>query len=69
VLLIEAGGDNDDPNIDNLSQYFNVAFNSWNFGFMNWGYATMEQVVAGTEEPQNKVIELLEEKLLVAHTL
>jgi choline dehydrogenase len=66
VLLIEAGGDNFDPAIESIHQYFNVAFNSYNYGFMQWGYSTTEQTMegAGLEAPSSKIISLPQGKVL-----
>lgn len=47
VLLLEAGGDNTDPSIDSLFQYFNVAFNTLNFGWLQWGYESTPQTLQG----------------------
>jgi choline dehydrogenase len=72
VLLIEAGGDNFNPAIESLHQYFNVAFNSYNYGFMQWDYSTTEQTMKGAslhqeivlEAPSSKVISLPRGKVL-----
>jgi choline dehydrogenase len=65
VLLVEAGGDNFDPAIDNLQSYFNVAFNSFNYGFMQWGYSTTPQrMTAAAAGTQNMVISLPRGKAL-----
>ena len=47
VLLVEAGGDKSDPNISSMFGYFNVAFNSYNYGFLQWGFQTTPQQFAG----------------------
>ena len=50
VLLIEAGGDNSDPSITNLSGYYDVAFNTYNYGFLQWGLQTTPQELKGFGE-------------------
>ena len=50
VLLVEAGGDNFDPSITNLSGYFDVAFNTFNYGFLQWGFQTTPQELKGVGE-------------------
>lgn len=50
ILLIEAGGDNFDPSITNLSGYFDVAFNTFNYGFLQWGLQTTPQELRGLGE-------------------
>lgn len=50
VLLIEAGSDNTDPAISDLKQYFNVAFNPYNFGWLKWGYETVDQTMSAASE-------------------
>ena len=47
ILLIEAGADNFDPSITNLSGYFDVAFNTLNSGFLQWGLQTTPQELGG----------------------
>lgn len=47
VLLLEAGGDKTDPNISSMFGYFNVAFNPYNYGFLQWGFQTTPQQFAG----------------------
>ena len=47
VLLVEAGGDNSDPSITNLSGYYDVAFNTYNYGFLQWGLQTTPQELTG----------------------
>ncbi|WP_299495120.1 GMC family oxidoreductase N-terminal domain-containing protein [uncultured Shewanella sp.] len=49
VLLLEAGGDDSEPAIKDMTQYYNVAFNPFSYGFLNWHFVTQEQVfVDGT---------------------
>lgn len=50
ILLVEAGGDNFDPSITNLSGYFDVAFNTFNYGFLQWGLQTTPQELKGVGE-------------------
>jgi choline dehydrogenase len=60
VLLLEAGGDNTDPALDSMFQYFSVAFNTFNYGYLQWGYQTTPQPLAGAGAPlaTNKTIGL-----------
>ena len=52
VLLLEAGGDNTDPAIKNMKEYFNVAFNPFDFGFLNWNYKTTPQNFLEGSDPK-----------------
>jgi choline dehydrogenase-like flavoprotein len=64
VFLVKAGGNNFDLVIDNLQTYFNVAFNIFNYGFMQWGYSTMSQTMTAAEGTQNMVLGLPRGKAL-----
>ena len=70
VLVIEAGGDNLDPYIEDINQnnYFNIAFNTFNFGFLQWGYSTTEQFMAGagnaTTQSSGKILTIPRGKTL-----
>lgn len=44
---VSVGGDNTDPNISSMYGYFNVAFNPFNYGFLQWGFQTTPQELAG----------------------
>jgi choline dehydrogenase len=43
VLLLEAGGDNTDPAVGDMQNYFDVAFNTYSYDFLQWGYKTQPQ--------------------------
>ena len=47
VLLVEAGGDDRDPSVQDMGGYFNVAFNPFNFGFLQWGLESTPQTLEG----------------------
>ena len=68
VLLVEAGGDNTDPQVSSMFGYFNVAFNQFNYGFLHWGYETTEQTMEGGASLSNnyspKKIDLPQGKVL-----
>lgn len=51
VLLLEAGGDDSEPAIKDMKQYYNVAYNSFSYGFMNWNFMTNNQIFADGTGP------------------
>ncbi|WP_298772444.1 GMC family oxidoreductase [uncultured Shewanella sp.] len=51
VLLLEAGGDDSEPAIKDMKQYYNVAFNRFSYGFMNWHFVTEDQIFADGTGP------------------
>ncbi|WP_299005745.1 GMC family oxidoreductase N-terminal domain-containing protein [uncultured Shewanella sp.] len=51
VLLLEAGGDDSEPAIKDMKQYYNVAFNQFSYGFLNWHFVTEDQVFADGTGP------------------
>ena len=52
VLLIEAGSDNFDPAIPDLKQYYDVAFNTHSFGWLKWGYQTVDQKMMAAQQSE-----------------
>ena len=51
VLLLEAGGDDSEPAIKDMAQYYNVAFNQFSYGFLNWHFVTEDQILADGTGP------------------
>ena len=64
VLVLEAGGDDSDPAVTSMTGYYNVAFNTFNYGFLNWAFTTTEQSIATAGSAEPSVFSLAAGRLL-----